>query len=277
MTDQNRGPARWSVEQRLAFAANRVFWDGSINRDDLVRRFGVSPNQATGDLARLRALRGDGLAYDVSRRAYIPTQVFGDPPANADAVLHELRLIAEGYLDASAAILSMPPPLALAEAPVRSVETPVLHCVLDAMRDQSVLVADYVSFQRPDVSRRFLSPHALVFDGFRWHVRAHDATDGHFKDFVLARLSALKPHGKAFVDSAGDTDWNTFVGLAIKPHPELTAHQARVIEIDYGMADGVLTLNVRRAVEFYVRRRLGLVDGHERRSAQEQHIILSKE
>jgi hypothetical protein len=31
---------------------------------------------------------------------------------------------------------------------------------------------------------------------------------------------------------------------------------------------------VREAVLFYVRRRFGLVEGHEQRPAQEQHIVL---
>ena len=63
--------------------------------------------------------------------------------------------------------------------------------------------------------------------------------------------------------------------LEIAPHPGLDPHQRRVIARDYGMdAKQRLLLKVREAVLFYVRRRFGLTDGHEKRPAQEQHIVL---
>ena len=33
---------RWSVERRLAFLEQRLFWEGRVNRADLIERFGVS-------------------------------------------------------------------------------------------------------------------------------------------------------------------------------------------------------------------------------------------
>lgn len=35
-------PLRWSVERRLAFIEERLFWLGEVNRMDLVQHFGVS-------------------------------------------------------------------------------------------------------------------------------------------------------------------------------------------------------------------------------------------
>ncbi|MGH7079007.1 MAG: transcriptional regulator, partial [Acetobacteraceae bacterium] len=61
---------RWSVEQRLQFAARRLYWDGTINREDLVSRFGVSQNQATADLAKLREAYPDTFAYDTVAKCY---------------------------------------------------------------------------------------------------------------------------------------------------------------------------------------------------------------
>ncbi|HEX5326396.1 MAG TPA: WYL domain-containing protein [Acetobacteraceae bacterium] len=275
-SDRSAGPTlRWSVEQRVAFAARRLYWDGTINRDDLMRRFGVSANQATADLARLKDAYPDSFAYDTVARRYRAHARFLPHEADPTRLLRELRLIAEGHLDPQDSVLATVPALAIAELPERSVDAAVLRPVLVAIRDQQAIGARYVSFQRPGERHRVLSPHALVFDGFRWHVRAHDAGDDTFKDFVIARLSSVAPAGTWQRVPAGDAAWNRLVTLEIAPHPRLAPHQRRVIARDYGMdAKQRLRLKVREAVLFYVRRRFGLVEGHERRPAQEQHIVL---
>lgn len=267
-------PPRWSVEQRIAFAARRLYWDGTINREDLIGRFGVSANQATADLARLRDAYPDGFAYDTVGKRYRANQDFAPAQASADSLLRELRLIAEGHLEPRDATVTTPPPLAIAEIPGRSVDATVLRGLLLAIGDRRAVTARYVSFQRPGETRRTLSPHALVFDGFRWHVRAHDAGDDKFKDFVIARLSdlAISDHWRR--TPAEDQAWNRMVTLEIAPHPGLDPHQRRVVARDYGMQRQRLQLEVREAVSFYVRRRFGLIDGHETRPAREQHIVL---
>lgn len=269
-----RGP-RWSVEQRVGFAARRLYWDGSINREDLVRRFGVSPNQATADLARLKLLYPRGFAYDTVGKRYRAAADFLPREVDAARLLTELRLIAEGQLAAAEGVLGAPPPLAIAEAPARAVDTRTLRTLLAAIAAGGAVAASYVSFQRPGVARRVLSPHALVFDGFRWHVRAHDAGDDAFKDFLIARLAAARAAGAARRGPAEDTAWNRMVPLVIGPHPGLDQHQRSVIARDYGMDRRQrLRIEVREAVLFYVRRRLGLVEGHLKRPAREQHIVL---
>jgi predicted DNA-binding transcriptional regulator YafY len=266
---------RWSVEQRIAFAARRLYWDGSINRDDLMRRFGVSANQATADLARLKDAYPDGFAYDTVARRYRAHPAFLPHEAEPTRLLRELRLIAEGHLDLQDSVLATVPALAIAELPERSVDAAVLRAVLAAIRDRQAIRARYVSFQRPGERQRVLSPHALVFDGFRWHARAHDAGDDTFKDFLLARLSRVTAAGAWQRVPEQDAAWNRMVTLEIAPHPGLDPHQRRVIARDYGMdAKQRLLLQVREAVLFYVRRRFGLTDGHEQRPAREQHIVL---
>ena len=60
------GALRWSVEQRLAFFEERLFWLGEVNRGDLIRSFGVSPSQASKDIARYLEHAPRGLVYDKS-------------------------------------------------------------------------------------------------------------------------------------------------------------------------------------------------------------------
>lgn len=271
------GSLRWSVEQRVAFAAQRLYWDGSINREDLLRRFGVSINQATTDLARLRHANPNAIFYDTAARQYRTTEGFRPSEASAAALLRELRLLAEGYLEPSASVLANPPPIALAETPERMVDPDVLRVVLAAIRQREAIHGAYVSFQRPGEQQRILSPHALVFDGFRWHVRAHDAGDGRFKDFVIARLSRVSVAGAWREPPENDAQWHTIRQLEVIPHPGLSKHQRAVVARDYAMdVDQILRLTVRDAVVFYVCRRLGLVAGHELRDPSEQHIVLKQ-
>ncbi|WP_348525014.1 hypothetical protein [Pararhodobacter sp. SW119] len=47
-----RAELRWGIEQRLEFIEFRLFWEGHVNRSDLMDQFGVSVNQASTDLNR---------------------------------------------------------------------------------------------------------------------------------------------------------------------------------------------------------------------------------
>ena len=192
-------------------------------------------------------------------------------------LLRDLRLVAEAALPQNAVMLATVPAIALAEAPLRVIPPEVLRCVLAAIRSRAVLRGDYQSFASPERRRRVLEPHALVFDGFRWHARSRDGEDGAYKDFVLGRLSSLEvgPAGEAAL--MNDADWQQFVALDIRPHPALTTAQRRAVEADYGMSGGRLVLRCRKAVVYYTKRRLGLVVGHADREAADQHIVLHDE
>jgi predicted DNA-binding transcriptional regulator YafY len=104
-----------------------------------------------------------------------------------------------------------------------------------------------------------LEPHTLVFNGFRWHIRAFSHEHNDYRDFVLARFISLPE----FADSAthfveNDANWNLLETLVIAPHPELSPEQQAVVADDFGMTDGKLHLPVRRAMRLYVLRMLHL-------------------
>ncbi len=268
---------RWSVERRLDFIASRLTWEGRINRQDLVARFGVSPNQATADLARFEALNPGALIYDTRGKTY---RAGGSLPAPSDEaardLLRDMRLIAEGVVPAEDGILAFPPAAALAEPPTRLVSPGVLRAIITAIRDHRRLSAIYQSFSAPESKRRDLEPHALVFDGFRWHARARDVVENRFKDYVLGRLSEPTDAGSASGSGEADVEWRTLVTLEILPHPGLSPAQRSAVEADYGMTQGRLVLTCRQAVAYYVKRRLGLTEGHETRRPVDQHIILGQ-
>src|SRR5665213_4202075 len=98
--DAGRAALSWSVERRLAFIEERLFWLGEINRTDLVQRFGVSMSQASGDIARYLALDPPGVSYDKSAKRYAAGDNFKPllAPPNAKRLLGELRLADLGIL-----------------------------------------------------------------------------------------------------------------------------------------------------------------------------------
>ena len=57
---ENRTDLRWGVERRLEFIEFRLFWEGYVNRGDLIDVFGISVQQASTDLNRYLGLAPEG-------------------------------------------------------------------------------------------------------------------------------------------------------------------------------------------------------------------------
>lgn len=253
-------------------------WEGRVNRANIVSRFGVSPSQATNDLRLFAELRPGAMRYDASERTYRTNSGRLTPSAaDASSLLKELRLAAEGFGLEGIASLADPPALAIADTPGRPVDGKVLQSTLHAIRERREVVCIYQSFSKPAPADRRLAPHALVFDGFRWHARAQDCESGLFKDFVLGRMSNIVLGDPAKATAGEDADWNTRARLIIGPNPDLPPAQRDAIALDYGMLDGRLTLTPRRAVVYYVKQRLGLNRRVRPDEALDQHIVLLEE
>lgn len=275
--ESSAGPSlRWSVEQRLAFIEERLFWIGEVNRTDLVRRFGVSMGQASIDIARYLSHSPKGISYDKRAKRYIADASFRPVLGAPDAArfLGELRLVDAGLLAAKDTLVGSVPPFDTTPAPERKIDAYVLRAVLSAIRKGLALAVTYQSMSRPELVQRVIEPHALAYDGFRWHARAFDQESSEFRDFVIGRMGRPRLRGPARAQPRDDREWNEFVELEIAPHPKLTPAQAKAIALDYGIVKGTAKLRVRCALLFYALRRLGLDVGPDARPPQEQHIVL---
>ena len=106
---------RWSVEQRLEFIDFRLFWDGQVNRSDLVDTFGISVPQASLDLSRYQQLGAENLRYDKSLKTYVVAEHFQPVVRELTArhYLSQLRSVADGVVDASETWLGSVPPYAV--------------------------------------------------------------------------------------------------------------------------------------------------------------------
>jgi len=273
---EGKAELRWGVEQRLEFIEFRLFWEGNVNRIDVIQQFGVSVNQASADLNRYIALAPNNMVYDKSARTYVRGNGFACHFREPDAAryLAQLRLVADNVLDQDDCWIPEPPPYVSAPTPVRGLNPVTLRSVVGAIRRSEAIELKYQSLSSPEPRWRWIAPHAIAFDGFRWHTRAFCLSDDCFKDFLLSRILDIRGSRGTEKSADDDRDWHSEVTLEVGPHPDLSETQAKVIALDYGMRGGKAKIKVRRALLYYALRRLGLDTDPAARRPQEQQIVL---
>lgn len=269
----------WGVEQRLEFIEFHLFWEGGVNRSDIINFFGVSVPQASNDLSRYQEIAPRNIEYDRSEKRYLATKAFKpkflDP--DSDRYLSYLRLMAEKLIEPHETWISAVPETATLPLPHRNIEAEILKPVLEAVRHNRSLKVRYQSLSaaRPRPVWREISPHAFAFDGFRWHVRAFCHIDSRFKDFLLPRILETGDFGEPLTKSADDIAWHETTIVTLKPHPDLADDQQFVVARDYGMSKRRIDIEVRKALLYYFLKQLGLDFNEHKRPAREQHVVLA--
>lgn len=274
-----RNTSRWGQERRLEFIDWRLQWDGRLNRSDLTTFFEISVPQASLDIAKYLALSPESAAYDRSAKVYLASDLFEPlyPSTSSARFLNELMMQSAGVLPSELSFLGWTPNIGTAPNPGRTAPSHVLVPLLKAIRNKARVVAQYQAVSSMEPTVRNLSPHALGFDGFRWHARAFCHTRGEYKDFVIARFLKAKLSGEAAVSGIQDSAWHRIVTLKIGANPRLSPSATRVIEMDYGMVDGSAKLECRQALLFYTLKRLGLLEGQEAPAYVQQIALLNRD
>lgn len=268
----------WSQDRRLKFIDFRLRWEGRINRTDLMEFFGISAPQASADLAKYSEAAPFNLTYDSKVKSYVRAESFSPIYVRSAprAYLNELLALSTEVIEPRASFIGWTPEIGIAPLPTRQVDGTVLMILLQAIREKRTLEVEYQGMSKPMPTARMLSPHALAYDGFRWHLRAFCHLRNDFRDFVIARLAAVKPGQASSVSSADDKQWNTMLTLVLGAHPELSEGGRKAIELDYGMVDGQLNLACRHALLFYALHRLGLSNASSSSPAAQQISLLNR-
>jgi hypothetical protein len=251
---------KWDIRQRLALLEATVLWEGRITSSILMQFFGISRGQASKDFSLYQQLAGGNLIYDRNQKAYFPSDTFA--PCFMRGTSDEyFQLIEAGSCLGQSVVLPITPigvGVELVRPPQRKLDFQVLRLVHQAIREKRQLLVTYQSMSREPRDLR-LEPHTLVYNGFRWHIRAYSEEHHSYRDFVLPRFLTAPELGDAALHYvAHDQDWQCFETMIIAPNPELTHGQQSVIADDYGMKDGILNLPVRRALKLYYVRMLHL-------------------
>lgn len=268
---------KWGVERRLEFIEFRLFWEGGVNRSDIIAMFDVSVPQASKDLTLYQERAPQNAVYDKSAKRYVASSQFSpiflkpDP----DGYLSRLRSLAEGLADLGDSWIATPPETDIALTPRRKVDADVLKPVLQAVRENRSIEVYYQSMgsRRTDPTWRRMTPHAFGYDGFRWHVRAYCHIDEKYKDFLLPRILDVRHMDVPGPGGDQDALWKKTFDIEIGPHPNLTPSQRAVVAKDYGMTNERAVLSVRYAMLFYVLKRLGLLSDASQQNPHTQHIV----
>jgi len=272
------GGLSWGVLRRLEFIEFRLFWEGGINRSDIMGVFGVSVPQASKDLALYQDRAPDNAVYDKRAKRYVAgpgfASVFLDP--DPGGYLTRLRSLAEGLAEPSESWIAAPPEADVAAVPRQRVDPSVLRGVLAAIRGKASLEVRHRSTGAEGIGAewRRISPHALGSDGSDWHVRGFCHVDEEFGDFPLDRILGVRSPGPAGASGAEDRRWNQTFDLWIGPRPGLTAEQEAVVATDFGMVDGRTVLTVRLAMLVHVLKRLGLLGGGGIVDPETRHAVV---
>ena len=268
---------KWGVERRLEFIEFRLFWEGGVNRSDIIGMFDVSVPQASKDLTLYQERAPLNATYDKSAKRYIAGPQFSPMflKPDPDGYLSRLRSMAEGLADPSDSWIANAPETDIALSPRRKVDADVFKSVLQAVRENRSIEVFYQSMgsRRTDPMWRRMTPHAFGYDGFRWHVRGYCHIDEKYKDFLLPRILGARDMDAPGPGGEQDSLWKKTFDIEIGPHPALTSSQRAVVAKDYGMTNERAILSVRYAMLFYVLKRLGLLGDASQQDPRTQHIV----
>ena len=150
---------RWGVEQRLEFIEFRLFWEGSINRADIVEYFGVSVPQASKDLTLYQERAPGNMEYDTRGKRYVAATKFVLRFLNPDPYVYlaQLRSVVEGAVPAHDFWIAALPKADVALTPKRDIDIEALRRILDAAREGE-LGGDFLSVDEQGAARSDLAP-----------------------------------------------------------------------------------------------------------------------
>ena len=230
---------KWEQRQRLTLLEATVFWSGEFSTNVLMDCFGISRVQASKDLTLYQSLCPGNIRYDKFLKRYVVDGAF--KPAfmtgTAGEFLQVLKVQQDRTGGALVTLVKNLPVVDVLEPVFRQINPAVLQTVNQAIVAGKEVLVRYQSMSRAGPVEHRLCPHALVFDGLRWHARAFSYTHHDFRDFVLARMSSAELKFAAEVDASGDTAWHEFVSVRMGAHPGLSDAQKEAVEFDYGMVN----------------------------------------
>ena len=273
----NTPKPRWGQARRLAFIDVRLQYDGRINRSDLIAHFDISMPQASADLGVYQSQARENMTYDASARVYVAQPGFRPlyKRSSASRYLDDIHRLARGVVEADESFVGFVPPTGVVATPARTIGATEVATLVQAIRDKTALQVQYQSMDQPSPLPLVLSPHALGFDGLRWHVRAWCHQRKLFRDFAIGRLTVDgQAAGAQEISAESDIGWNTQVAMVLVPHPKLSPDQRNTVMQDYEMKDGELILECRKAMLFYTLRHLNLEDLEESNNPATQHIVV---
>lgn len=254
MTDDAGETLRWGLQRRLEFIDFRLFWDGRFNRRDLSETFGISPQQASADIAQYSARAPKNLVYDPAQKTYLRTSTYEPVLLHASSERYLVQLIAieNRWMRREDTWFDNPPPIENVSLLRKRTDARILLHILDAIKQRGRLAIEYASITGSPEPKRVVAPHALFYAIGRWYVRAWSTEHRDFRDYNLFRIARAAEIIGGTIDPALDFEWMHEIDLVLVPNPELTANKRAAIEGEFGMNEGRLVVTKRLSLTFYL-------------------------
>lgn len=245
--------ANFSQKQRLAYIDFKLLFVGFVTRSEIVNYFEKGLTSASRDLNSYKELCPNNMTYDTKQKKYFQSEKF--TPLFTHDARRTLVKLANNISDGFDAITDTAFPV---EAPSQ-LNIPDIFIVarlVQSIINQKPVSIIYTSLSSGSAAREIV-PHQIVDNGLRWHVRAYDRKSNSFRDFVLTRVSKVtikEQLVESHEDKLEDHQWMRMMPLQLVAHPKNIQYPT-AIELDYGMENKVLELNVRAALAGYLLRR----------------------
>lgn len=253
-------PVRWVSVRRMEFIEFRLLWEGRVNRTDIAKAFNLSVQQASVVLAAYERAAPTNILYDRNAKTFVPGADFRPVflREHADRQLLQLAAIENGWIEKEDTWFGSLPPAGIVPVPPRRVSNEVMRPLLRAIRTGAEIKVEYQSMSRKDPTWRWIAPHALGYDGTRWHTRAWCNIQREFRDFVLSRIQDTGETKPTNIDPAADRCWHETISLILAPNPELSEGAQRAIAKEFQMRRGQMKVTTRVAMVFYFIQHLNL-------------------
>jgi len=277
MIKNSEWAVRWDTLLRYRLIETIALWEGRLTTNHLQDAFGIGRQQASKDINNyISEFAPHNLEYDAKQKGYCPTKYF-EPKFTQGLADEYLQMVnAKGELGAAFSVDNPARRYTEIISPLnRDLRPKVLRPIMRAAREEKRVEICYASLSNPTPEYRVIQPHSVIFNGFRWHVRAFCEYRQDYRDFVLSRISdepeiTLKGNN----GPADDKAWQTEVQIIISPDPRLNSAQQAIIRQDYGMLRNRLCISTRGALVHYLLQQLQLVNESPDTPPQVQQITL---
>ena len=192
--------------ERLRFIELLLYFNGSVNRDDLINRFGISKASASNLLSAYSQLAPNNLTYNVHLKRY--------------EIDRDFRAVFDGRIPTDRVpVYTMPKIYDVTESEIVEKIARISRAI-QATRSLSIEYSSASSGQ----SKREVVPIAFGDNLLRWHLRAFDRKRQRYADFVLHRIHNVKELSEDKIQSHehpnGDKQWHTFIELKLQFHSD---------------------------------------------------------
>lgn len=248
-------PIRWDLLFRYRVIEIIALWEGRLTTNHLIQNFGIGRQQASKDInSYLSDIAPNNLIYDKYLKGYKPSDSF-EPKltsGHADEYLHILSRSED--MTATFDSLDMGFEHTTAIRPIaRNISPEILRPLVQAIREKKRVDICYMSLKNGIEEERIISPHTLVCTPLRWHIRAYCEHSKGYRDFVLSRIRGVPDlNDKAQYSKNEDELWNTAINIELKADSRLKDEKKKVIEYDFAMNNGVLTIETNASLIQYV-------------------------